>query len=569
MSALQVDQRAVEQEREFRRCAVDFVYFLENYWTIKEPGKKPHVISLCPAQKEIAATYAGRLKNGTPKHEQMITLKARQLGWTTITTAYAFWTVFFNEYLPWLFVSQNENYAIKNLTMVAFGYARLPDWMRDRGPTRTKNTTENIEFDNGSSIESIPATGSAGRGDAVWGVMWDETAFAPDAAAMYGALEPLCYGQMTLLSTANGMGNLFHDFWLDSEIKGSPWKGQFFPWNSRPGRDDAWYESQKRKYRGQMWLFHQEYPRNPIEAFAKSGRVVIDFDLLDEYDWYEAPQAYAWDFGAKEFEMESLDVEEREGREIVLEVWEQPTVFRDADGRASQAPNYVVAADVAEGLAHGDATYITVYNANTRECAAKIRTNYSADEVPDVLNWVGEFYFNAVVGVERNNHGWGILHALTRYFRYPRLYRMEQIAKVVQGDRTTTFGWHTNAGTKPKMVQDFVREMRDHGVAPRDPTLRHELNTFVQHDNGSYAANPPHHDDGVISHMIALQLMNDVGEYPIMWKDPFTNHPPTMFELDAMIDEMDRAHFNPLDTPIGGGEPKVGVTKSFWVAPTT
>ena len=570
MSAVRVDGTALSVELEWRRCADDFQYFLETYWMIRLPGRRPAVIELWPAQREIAATYAKRNKKGEPVYEQLITLKARQLGWTTITTAYAFWTVFFGEYKTWLFVSQNENYAIKNLSMVAFGYARLPQWMRERGPSKLKGTSEMLSFDNGGNIESIPATSSAGRGDAVWGVMWDEAGFAPDPPAMYGALEPLCYGQMILLSTANGMGNLFHDFWLDSELPGSPWKGQFYDWSSRPGRDQAWYDSQIRKYRGQAWLLHQEYPRNPIEAFAKSGRVVVDFDLLDEYDWTPAPWAYAWDFGDKVFDLEPLTLEERENYEIVLEVWEHPTVLRDDAGRSVQAPNYVVAADIAEGLATGDATYITVYNANTMECAAKVRTNYSADEVPSVLNYIGEYYYNAVLGVERNNHGWGILHALTRYFRYPRLYRMEQIAKVVQGDRTQTFGWHTNSGTKPKMVQDFVRAMREHSIWPNDPTLRHELSTFVQHDNGSYSANPPHHDDGVMAHMIALQLMNDIGQYPIMWIDSDVNMPPTMGELDAMIDQMEWSKYAAgIDEPIGGGiDHDTATVKSFWVNPT-
>ena len=528
----QVDRAALAHELEWRACSNDFLYFINTYWTIKLPGEKPRIIELWPDQLTIAETYSAREKSGDPVFDQVVSLKARQLGWTTVTTAYAFWTVYFQEYIPWLFVSQNEDYSIKNLGMVSFGYARLPEWMRKRGPKMLRSTTEVIEFANGSKIESIPATGSAGRGDAVWGVMWDEAAFAPDPSAMFGALEPLCYGQMILLSTANGMGNLFHNIWLDSEIKGSPWKGQFFPWSSRPGRDEKWYKRQARKYRGQAWLLHQEYPRDPIEAFAKSGRIVVDFDLLDEYDWDEPIGRHGWDFAQKTFKEEGEFRDGWENEEILLEVWEYPTVDRDRTGRAIQPPNYTLSADIAEGLADGDATYITVYDSNTRRCVAKICTNYSADEIPDVIDDLGEWYYNALVGVERNNHGWGIIHALTRYKRYPRLYRMEQIAKVVKGDRTQTFGWHTNPGTKPKMVQDFVREMRHHGIDPRDPQLRSELTTFVQHDNGSYNASSPHHDDAVMSHMINVQLMNDIGQYPIQWYDDNVNLPPTMGELD-------------------------------------
>ena len=201
MSVSSADRAAVTAEKEWRRCSADFQYFLSNYWFIKNVGAKPSVIKLWPAQAEIAQTYSKRDSKGEAKYDQLVTLKARQLGWTTLTTAYAFWTAWFNPFTPWLFVSQNETYAAKNLGMVAFGYARLPRWMRERGPSKLKGNSEFWEWDNGSSIESIPATGSAGRGDAVWGVMWDEAGFAPDPPAMYGALEPLCYGQMILLAS--------------------------------------------------------------------------------------------------------------------------------------------------------------------------------------------------------------------------------------------------------------------------------------------------------------------------------------------------------------------------------
>jgi hypothetical protein len=567
MSA-QVSPQALTEELEWRACAEGFLYWLAKYWKIVEPNRGPHVIEPWPAQIEIAEVYAARESDGTPTYNQNISLKARQLGWTTLSTAYAFWTAYFREYLPWLFVSQSEDYAIKNLGMVQFGYSHLPQWMRQRGPKIVKNTTERIEFDNGSWIESIPATSSAGRGDAVWGVMWDEAAFAPDPEAMYGALEPLCYGQMILLSTANGMGNMFHEKYLDSKLTDTQWKGLFWPWSARPDRDDDWYKYQERKFRGQSWLLHQEYPRNDIEAFAKSGRVIIDTDLLDEFEWVEAPVARAWDFGEKEFKQEPVELDDRADVPILLEIWDPPKVERDEFDRPVRDPNYTIAVDVAEGLMHGDATYITVYDSNTRRCVAKVRTFYSADEIPDVVAWLGHYYHVALVGVERNNHGWGILHALVRYLRYPRLYRMEQIAKVPKGDRTQTFGWHTNVGTKPKMVQDFVREMKAHSVDPLDPQLRHELNTFIQHDNGSYSANSPHTDDGVISHMINLQLMNDIGRYPVYWYDELEYKPPTLGELAAMIDEPDGQRINPLDIPIGVGEPIGGETRpSFWVAP--
>jgi hypothetical protein len=527
--------------------------FIESCWHIRVPRKNPALMKLWDAQREILDIY----QSGA---EKIVSLKARQLGWTTTTSAYAFHSAFFHEYTPWLFISQNEDYAKKNLGFVKFAWPKLPQWLVESGPEILVNNSETMEWANGSRIESIPATVSAGRGTAVYGVMWDEGAFAPDFDNQMAAIEPLVYGQLILLSTANGMGNPFHNIYLDSKQPGSEWVSAFFPWSARPDRDQDWYDRKKRAMRGKPWQLHQEYPRNDMEAFAKSGRTAIDPEVLEDFLFVAPESRHPWRLEGFDLST-TLDVWD-DSEPIVLDVWEPPTIERDPrHGYALRDPNYVVFCDLAEGIIEGDATVVVVYDVNYRTCVARMQTYAPIEMMPEIIDWIGRWYFNALLGVERNQHGWGVLHHLDNVLRYPRLFSMPSIASK-QRTRSQLLGWHTNQATKPKMIVDFATELRSHGIDPRDPKLAFELATFVQRENGTYGASAGSHDDVAMAHMGAVQLMNDSFRFPIVWRDNEYRQYTTMGELDDIAFGAVRAKPVPI-----GQSPNRSVVKSFWVTP--
>lgn len=499
----------VAQELAWRYAEKDIELFLEKAWKISQPGAPPAPLKAWAAQKEVLKAYDA--------NERVLSLKSRQIGWTTITTAYVGHDILFNSFRPWLFVSRTGGAAIKNLGMVANGLRRLPRWMQERVKfDEWKINQDMIETAHGSWVESIAATGGTGRGEAVYGVMWDEAAFAEAAEGMYAALEPLTYGKFFVLSTANGMGNWFHSKWVDSNLPGSIWEPVFYGWDARVNRDDKWYEHKKRDYRGQPWLFFQEYPSTPEEAFAKSGRAAIDSELLDEYEWAETWERIGWDGTGFTQPLDQYDEEHY----LVVDVYERPTIDRHpVHEYALRAPNYVIFCDVAQGLEHGDYTAIVVYNANTGACAARVRTHYNLEGIPEVLEWLGRWYHNALVAVEREYQGFFVNHTLARVLAYPRVYRMAQLNKRQTTERTDVYGWSTNMSTKPKMVNDALRFLRDHEVDPRDPWFRSECSTFVVDEKGKYGASGGNHDDVVMAHLGAMQLLTEVDRFPVMWRD--------------------------------------------------
>ena len=77
----------LKQEVEWRRCVADEAYFLRHYWHIQHPAHGKILFDLRDAQSQALNEW--RL------NRYSLTLKARQIGWTTLVAAHQFWTAFF------------------------------------------------------------------------------------------------------------------------------------------------------------------------------------------------------------------------------------------------------------------------------------------------------------------------------------------------------------------------------------------------------------------------------------------------------------------------------------------
>lgn len=483
----------------------------------------------------------------------MIGLKARQIGMTTVVGGYAFWDAFFFENHPWLAVSKNQDGAQKILRRILYGYDRLPAWLKLRNPVVARSASY-VEFANGSSVEAVPSVASTGRGDSVYGAILDEFAFMDYPAEVFAAIQPLVYGKLIIISTANGMGNMFYDTWVDSQEPDSAWRAMFFPWSAVPSRSKEWYDKTKLKFRGQEWLFFQEYPSSAEEAFAKSGRVAFGSDLLAELDFCD-PTFFEWDDAGQRF------VPTSNPSPVALRVWQEPTIEVDPvwNDVVLRKPNYVIGVDVALGLEHGDYTAVTVWDANNRRMVASMYGHFPIEDLHNFLWDLGEWYYWALMIPERNASGIAPLVNLWN-LRYPRLYRPKKMASR-NTTRGTDFGWVTSVQSKPKMVLDMIQALRENAVDIHDPIFRQEASVFVADGKGSYAATEGKHDDFIMATLVGWQGVLDVGRFPPIYTVP-DNHPVTFDEFFSQ-GEKPRFTGSMLDAMNVGGHsvtiaPKVG-----------
>jgi hypothetical protein len=66
-----------------------------------------------------------------------VVLKARQIGFSTLAAAYAFWLVYFQPDRFVVMLSRTERESVKLLAKSKYGYRFLPQWMKERGPKQT------------------------------------------------------------------------------------------------------------------------------------------------------------------------------------------------------------------------------------------------------------------------------------------------------------------------------------------------------------------------------------------------------------------------------------------------
>lgn len=473
--AVEYTKVELAQEVMWRKCAADPVYFFENFWFIRHPEAGPMLFKLYEPQLNGLQTFRSE--------RYVITLKARQIGWTTLVAGYAFWVAFFQPDRPIVFLSKGEREAMKILAMVTYGHKRLPDWMLARGPRTTRSNQTVLEFDNSSAIESLPSKSDPARGGSYYLAIVDEWAFLENPEEAWASIEPIVDvgGRAIGLSTAKGWGNFFHSMWVGARTGTNDFVPIFEPWDARGDRSAEWYESKRRSL--PEWQLHQEYPRTEDEAFIQGGNPFFDVEKLAKIEPVKGREGVIVNREFRTF------VEQPHGN---LEVWDLP-VIRD---------KYVVGADVAEGLEHGDYSSAHVLHVRTGKVVAHWHGHIPPDEYGEILSDLGHFYNKALIGVENNNHGLTTCVAL-RFHKYPNVF-YSRIVDERTKRVTPKMGWSTTKKTRPLMLDDLYASLRDGAVEVLDKETIGELRTFIRDENARLHGSP--FDDRTMSLAITEQM---------------------------------------------------------------
>lgn len=266
----------LKREVEWRKCVTSEAYFMRKYWNIQHPAHGRILFELREAQSHALVEWA------TERYS--LTLKARQIGWSTLVAAHQFWLAYFKPDQNIIDLSRTEREAVLLLRKTKYGHANLPNWMKDRGPKSLVEHQQRMAFDNGSQITSMPSASDPARGESATLIVVDEWAFLPNAEQAWSSIEPVADvgGRIIGLSTANGSGDFYHQLWVGATAGANKFSPMFFPWSAATDRGDAWYQE---KVESMLpWQLAQEYPTTPEEAFIKSGNPVFDLDVLDELE---------------------------------------------------------------------------------------------------------------------------------------------------------------------------------------------------------------------------------------------------------------------------------------------
>lgn len=425
---------------------------------------------LWPAQCKLLWTLMGE--------RLVLILKARQLGISWLCCSYALWLCLFHPGKVVLLFSQGEMEAVELLRRIKALYDRLPAWLRAKLPELERDNTTELKWANGSHARSLPASQKAGRSLTASLAILDEAAFLQWGDRLYTAMKPTIDGggQLVVLSTANGIGNLFHRLWTKAVQGLNSFKTEFLAWWERPGRDSLWYAARVAEATDPN-LVKQEYPATATEAFLVSGRTRFASEWIEAQaanvrpglprsEW---PEALRWMDG--------------------LTVYVLPT------GRSS-----VIGADVAEGLEHGDFSDGALLDRDTWEELAVLHGHWEPDEFARRLNALSEVY-EAMIAVERNNHGHAVLSML-RSLGCPRI-------GIGHDDRQ---GWLSNVQTKPQSIDILATALRDELIVIHTEAALDELRIYRVMADGKTGAPEGYHDDRVMSRAIGLAYIQWAAE---------------------------------------------------------
>ncbi len=505
-----------QKVRNLTKLRDDFEYYAGVNLKIRAKSAEIIPFILNEAQRHIHAQLEGQLEK-VGKIRALI-LKGRQQGASTYIEGRYYWKVNFRKGVR-VFILTHEQEATNNLFEMVQRY-------HDKGvmsPSASAVNAKELHFDKLDSGYKVGTAGTkgVGRSSTIQYFHGSEAAFWPHAEThLAGVLQAIPNEpgtEVILESTANGVGGVFYELWKEAEAGESQYIAIFVPWFWQPEYSIAvpahFKATEEEKglvklyglKRGQLaWrrdkirelkskeLFKQEYPCTSEEAFIHSGRSAFDATWLDLVE----QECYSPSYRA-DLEVSTGKLVKRE--DGLLRVWDDP----------KPGCRYVIGADVAEGLEHGDYSCADVLQLPGGEQVAQWHGHVDPDQFGKILAWLGKRYKKAMIGVERNNHGLLTLTTL-RNTGYPHVYAQRDIERRSDGHETKKFGWLTTSKSKFKIIDQLAAELRDEESGVVCSETVSELRTYAIEESGSYNALPGCYDDRVMARAIAGEMLRAV-----------------------------------------------------------
>jgi hypothetical protein len=266
-----------EQRGIFVACALDFREFLRVWHFLDQETGTVRCLGdeLWQSQEEYIRTAA--------EHPWLYSLKARQLGATSIAIGYDAWCARFRDNNSRVHVfSSGDDAAKEILEAVRFGLERLPESMRVPMHCTTRSIRLDFGGDERAYIRSYAATRAASRGSTCTHLHLDEWAAQVDPAKVYQSVAPSVAprGSFHIVTTeVTGAESPTAGYYRRCQAGEGKHHALFCDALSRKGRDEAWLEGMRRSL-GKAEM-SREYPMTWEEALSSAGeRLFVPEDLI-------------------------------------------------------------------------------------------------------------------------------------------------------------------------------------------------------------------------------------------------------------------------------------------------
>lgn len=482
---------------------------LQHNYAIRGEDRKIHRLNFSkrPVQEFLFSHAEKRGHRGI----RAINLKSRKLGVTT------FWSAYYLDDTMWVpntmscIVAHKREDIHKIFRIVKLMYRSCPDALElESGQIwyKPKASYDNVGELIFNDINSGIYVALESRGDTNNNLHISEAAHIPKAeermAATMESVPNRAYGSnITIETTANGVGGWFHDEWTGAEEGKTDFDPLFFPWffdpkNTLEPPEDFYPNKEeeqlvakvaerynvvlssaqvfwwRRKKAGRRRLMNQEQPTFPEDAFLSSDGMVFDEEAMRRIN----PKEPIGDlrFGSWH-----------------VKFWKAPI----------QGRRYAVGVDVAEGVG-GDASVVEVYDAVTLEQVAEfVSDEISPSKLAEVAVGVAKHYNSAILAIERNNHGLTTIEVAKKL--YGNLY-VQKVFDERSARATNKIGWTTSAHTRDLMLDEMEELVNDATIKVNSAILKNEMLSFVIDQDGRREAKSGRHDDTVMASAITIKV---------------------------------------------------------------
>jgi len=472
----------------FQKEINDVFTFISRLWIVDKNGNMRRLIITSEQRLVIEALLLGY---------NVVVLKARQLGITTIVRAFHFWKAYTAKSPIKCVVVSHKQDSADEITLKDFTfYDKLPTVLRK--PLK-KRTSSGLKFMySHAAISSHTAGGHGGlRSFSVTDLHITELCFFEDPDELLAtALAALNGGQAIIESTAKSYGDPMHrlvDKIQRNELQGN-WKLLFFPW-----QDHLEYSC-------------KEVPPDFVRT-AEENRLASLYDLNDNQILWRRLKIQ--EIGLVKFNTEYPacldDVFAQKGdcyysnNDIEnLEVFSLPAnVEEHYIENSSEKDLYGIGVDVASGRGR-DYSVITVLSKTTCNPVYIYR---SKEITPPLLalkiQHISIEYNNALVLIEENNWGLPVLNEL-KNLSFTNLWK-----------DTNGSNWVTTMKSKLTLHEELKEAIRKGTIKILDYVTVSELKALVLNDKGlapEAVRGSTGHGDNVISLGLAFQCLKSVKE---------------------------------------------------------
>lgn len=388
------------------------------------------------------------------------------------------------------------------------------------------------------------------------------------------------YTMIVYESTANGAGNFFHIEYDDAKKGKSQFEALFVAWfdidqyslsfaddkemeefaerlynnrnsdNAPSSREESgkylwWLWTQGATLEAINWYIHErakytdhglmaaEFPSDDIEAFVHSGARVFDKYKVEELKASCRIPKYIGEVYADGDEGRKAlqNLRFKEDTQGSLHIWSKPEIFDDEICRN----RYLTVVDIGGRSNKADFSVITVFDRLFMMDGDKpvvVAQWYGHTDI-DILAWkaaqIAAYYDNSLLVIESNtlethdkerDVDGDLSHYILNQISdvYPNLYARKQSEEEIRERVPLKYGFHTNVATKPMIISNLIKVIRDNMYVERDEKCIYEYLSYEKKQNGSFGAITGKHDDLLMTRAIGLHICFNEMDMPVFVK---------------------------------------------------